>query len=96
MRELSFGANSFPLPSGPLMRSRGTDTMVTLFPTGSSDATIIVSVSVAGRHGRASMPSSRTFSHSSTPGRDGPLGAPWAPSVPPSKTWSKVSPNAVP
>ena len=71
IKEFSLGPNTSPLPSGTLTRSRGTDAMEMVRPTGSSDTTIIVSVSVAGRHGRASTPRSRMLTRSS---RSGPLG----------------------
>src|SRR6187402_690759 len=41
--------------------SRGSDTIETVLPTGSSEATIIVSVSDAPRSGSLSTPTSRTL-----------------------------------
>src|SRR6266481_503604 len=48
-RELIFGPNVRPLPSGTSIRSRGIDSIVTVRPTGSSDTTINVSVSACDR-----------------------------------------------
>ena len=50
-----------PSGSGTSTMSRGIDAMETVFATGSSDATIIVSVSAVLRPTPESMPISRTF-----------------------------------
>ena len=67
-RELSFGPYRSPLPSGTSMRSRGTETMLIDRPTGSIEATIIVSVRLVFRVGLRSTPTSSTLSRSSFPG----------------------------
>jgi hypothetical protein len=91
--ELIFGAYVSPLPRGTLTMSRGIETIVTVFPTGSSETTMIVSVSTAVRPGAASRPTRRTFSRSVVPGP----GAKVSPATcPGSKTRSKVDIAAVP
>ena len=96
--ELSLGPNTSPLPSGVPIRSRGIDTMDTVWPTGSSDATIIVSVRFAVRLPRLSEPTMSTFTRSPSPGT-GPALAPRivdAPRTSPVKMRSNVSPRIVP
>ena len=77
--------------------SRGSETMETVLPTGSSDATIIVSVSVSVRSGSLSMPTSRTLIRSPSVGT-GPAVVPSdsSPRTAPWKIRSKVSPRIVP
>ena len=65
--------------------SRGIDTIDAVLPTGSSEMTIIVSVSVAERLGVASTPTSRMLIRSPDPGT-GPMASPPSPSVPPWNT----------
>ncbi len=54
------GVNLPPPASGTSTMSRGIDTIETVFPTGSSEATIIVSVSAVFRPTPESTPMSRT------------------------------------
>ncbi len=76
--------------------SRGSDTIETVLPTGSSEATIIVSVSDALRSGSLSTPTSRTLIRSPSLGT-GPSAA-TRPSSPDAgwKMRAKVSPMSVP
>ncbi len=89
--ELSFGPNVSPLPSGVSMRSRGIEIRLTVCPTGSSEATIIVSVRVSVRVRVESTPTSRTFSRSPSPGPGSAAG-----SAPPSVELVKIRPNVSP
>jgi hypothetical protein len=58
---LIFGPYVLPLPSGTLARSRGIETIETVFPTGSSETTISESVRASVRPGAESIPIRRTF-----------------------------------
>ena len=76
--------------------SRGSDSIETVLPTGSSEATIIVSVSDAVRSGSLSTPTSRTLIRSPSLGT-GPVGA--APPFSLDAAWkirANVSPMIVP
>ena len=80
------------------MRSRGIETSETVWPTGSSEATIIVSVSVCVRCRVVSTPTSRTLIRSPSFGT-GPFAGAWssvAPRTGPVKIRSNVSPRIVP
>ena len=94
MSEFNLGPYSLPFPSGTSMRSRGTETMLTVLPTGSSEATIMVSVRLVVREGLRSAPTSRIVSRSPLAGPTG-AGASFD-RVEASKTCANVSRNTVP
>ena len=82
-------------PSGTLTMSRGTDTIETVWPTGSSEATIIVSVSDAVRSGSLSTPTQQDVDPLAVlgPGRRGRARPRW---TPPGRSRANVSPMIVP
>ena len=93
--EFNLGPYVLPLPSGVSTRSRGMEISEAVCPTGSSEATIIVSVKVSLRVRVASTPTRRTLSRWLSPGATAVPRSP-PPSVVPVKILPNVSPSFVP
>jgi len=93
LRELIFGPKTLPSASGTFARSRGIDTIDTVRPTGSSETTIIESVSASVRPGPESTPISRILRRSLAVGA-GAAGFERTPES--AKIWPNIAWAAVP